>query len=43
MARWCNYYNCFCNDVEEIIPEEGIECDLACGICDEMENITKED
>lgn len=43
MARWCNYYNCFCNDVEAIIPEEGIECDLNCRKCDNMENITRED
>ena len=43
MARWCNLYNCFCNDVEEVIPEEGIECDLDCRCCENMENIIKED
>ena len=43
MAKWCNYYNCFCNDVQEVIPEEGIECDLNCRKCDNMEIITRED
>lgn len=40
MAKWCNYFNCWCNDVEEIIPEEGIECDLDCNYCEKMEQIT---
>lgn len=39
---WCNYFNCFCNDVEEIIPEEGIECDLDCRNCEMKENIERE-
>jgi len=36
--KWCNYYNCWCNEVEDII-EEGIECDLECNDCEECEDI----
>lgn len=39
---WCNYFNCFCNDVEVIIPEEGIGCDLDCKYCEEKEDIERE-
>lgn len=39
MANWCNYYNCWCDDVEEIIPEEGIECELDCKHCKNVEKI----
>lgn len=39
MAKWCNYYNCWCNDVEEVIPEEGIVCELDCSSCSDMEKI----
>ena len=39
MAKWCNYFNCWCNDVEDVIPEEGIECELDCRYCEEMEII----
>lgn len=43
MSKWCNYYNCWCTDVEEIIPEEGIQCELDCKHCENMEEITKEE
>lgn len=39
MAKWCNYYNCWCDDIEEVIPEEGIECELDCRHCENMEKI----
>ena len=42
MAKWCNYYNMWCNDVEAILEENEIECDLDCRNCESMEEITKE-
>lgn len=39
MPKWCNYYNCWCNDVEEVIPEEGIDCELDCEHCKNLEKI----
>ena len=40
MAKWCNHFDCWCNDVCEIIPEEGIDCDGDCRHCEEMEDVT---
>ncbi|HJJ11267.1 MAG TPA: hypothetical protein OIM49_05950 [Clostridiaceae bacterium] len=42
MSKWCNYFNCWCNDVEEVIPEEGINCNLECRNCENMEEIKPE-
>ena len=42
MAKWCNYFGCWCNDVEEVILEEGINCNLRCNKCENMEEIKPE-
>ena len=42
MARWCNYYNCWCKDVEYLFEEE-IECDLDCRYCEDSEEIIREE
>ena len=45
MAKWCNEFNCFCNDVEFIFSEEIIEqyCELDCKHCESMQIINRED
>jgi len=37
--KWCNIYNCWCSDVEEVIDVEDAECDLDCKNCEECEEI----
>ncbi|UZW13217.1 hypothetical protein OSC52_15375 [Clostridium pasteurianum] len=39
MARWCNHYNCWCSDAEDITDNIG-DCDYDCSCCDDMEEIT---
>jgi hypothetical protein len=36
--KWCNYFNCWCDNVEEII-EDSTYCDFDCEYCDEMARI----
>ncbi len=43
MAIWCNYYNCFCNDLEMIIEKDNIECDEDCKNCEHREELTYSD
>ena len=38
-AKWCKYFGCWCNEVEEVIEEEMIDCDIDCNNCDMMEII----
>ncbi len=33
--KWCGAYNCWCDEVRDIIDEP--DCDLDCKGCDEME------
>lgn len=37
--KWCNHYNCWCDDAEEIT--EGLDnyCDYDCKYCDESAEI----
>lgn len=35
MANWCNYYNCWCNDLEMVVDK--IECDEDCNECEYFE------
>ena len=39
--KWCKLYNCFCDEVVNIIDKKGIECDLDCDIdnCDFVEEV----
>ena len=37
MVNWCNYYNCWCNDLEMVVDE--IECDEDCSECEYLEEI----
>lgn len=37
MSRWCNLYNCFCNEVDEIIEETF--CDGDCRNCEDSEEL----
>lgn len=37
MANWCNYYNCWCNDLEMVVDET--ECDEDCSECEYFEEI----
>ena len=37
MANWCNYYNCWYNDLEMVVDE--IECDEDCSECEYFEEI----
>ena len=41
MAKWCNYYNCWHNDLEIVIEE--IECDEDCRTCKYKEEIEYKD
>lgn len=36
MSRWCNTFNCFCDDVEEIIDESTRDMH-GCGYCSNCE------
>lgn len=38
MAKWCNYFNCWCSDAENITDGLGA-CDYDCNDCDECEEI----
>lgn len=38
MAKWCNHYNCWCSDAEDITDGTG-DCDYDCNDCDECESI----
>lgn len=38
MAKWCNFYNCWCSDAEEITDGLG-DCDYDCRGCDDCEEI----
>lgn len=38
MAKWCNMYNCWCSDAEDMFGEENM-CDFECSGCDEQENV----
>lgn len=35
MAKWCNYYNCWCSDIEEIL-EGNQSCDEDCNDCENL-------
>lgn len=37
MAKWCNDFNCWCDEVEEIY--DVTECDLNCKNCPRCEDI----
>lgn len=37
MSRWCNLYNCFCDEVNETVDER--LCDEDCINCDDSEEI----
>ena len=37
VMKWCGCYNCWCDEIEDII--EIPECDLECGCCDDCEDI----
>lgn len=38
--KWCNLYNCWCDDVKDVIDETYVEvCDYDCKSCDECEEI----
>ena len=36
MAKWCNHYNCWCCDAEDITDGEG-DCDYECDDCEHIE------
>lgn len=36
--EWCNHYNCWCSDAEEITDGMG-DCDYSCEGCEECEEI----
>ena len=36
--KWCNLYNCWCDEVEDIIDELG--CDGDCKNCEESESLS---
>lgn len=38
MAKWCNYYNCWCDDAEYITDGMG-DCGYGCQGCPEYEEI----
>jgi hypothetical protein len=38
MIQWCNYYNCWCDEVREV-TDRCYECDLECDGCEDMEEI----
>ena len=37
MAKWCNHYNCWINDLEWVVDET--ECDEDCNECEYLEKI----
>lgn len=38
--NWCNLFDCWCDDVKEVIDNTYIEiCDFDCAICEEREGI----
>lgn len=37
--KWCGRYFCWCDELVEIIPEEGIDCDLECDDCEVCEDV----
>lgn len=37
MSKWCNLYNCFCEEVIDISEE--VICDVDCSNCDNSEDI----
>ena len=38
IARWCNFYNAWCSDVDDI-TDGMADCDLDCKDCDDCEEI----
>jgi hypothetical protein len=38
MSLWCNHYNCWCTDVDDITDGEA-DCDSECSSCEYSENI----
>jgi hypothetical protein len=36
--KWCNHYNCWCNDAEDITDGMG-DCDYECNGCEDCEEI----
>mgnify|MGYP006928715600 CR=1 FL=1 len=41
-AKWCNYYQCWCDDAEFIIEDNGY-CDFDCNSCHHCEVSVYED
>ena len=40
--KWCSLYDCWCDEVEDIIDEEDIVCDFGCNGCQYCESVEKE-
>ncbi len=38
MAKWCNFYSCWCDDAEDITDGVG-DCDYNCKDCEECQEI----
>jgi hypothetical protein len=36
--KWCNLYNCFCDEAEEI-AEESLYCDFDCNECEYQDDL----
>ena len=34
--KWCELYQCWCDEVDEVIDDPGYHCDLDCDNCDAM-------
>jgi len=42
MAKWCNLYNCWCDEAEGIAEYEG-DCSYECNHCDDCEEVEYKD
>lgn len=39
MAKWCNQFNCWIDEIEEIIEDVGCMCNVDCEDCECCEDI----
>lgn len=37
--KWCNVFQCFCDDAENVAPDHQIYCTFDCDNCDDVELI----
>jgi len=38
-VKWCNYYQCWCSDIDDVVDEIDRECDGECELCGDYEEV----